>query len=186
MAQIAAGKGKSYVTALTIAFLITRKATQIEHYIIAFHCQEILAKEQAFYDKLFTNFGGYSHSLVATPEALATVLGKVDKRRTLVIHDEADWWWLDACIPVDRQALCLGLSATSYGAAASIHSSSLEAKLLDQQGVYVKDVNMKNDFPLEHSVKEYATAKQWLAKEVNTLFDSVLIYCTTDLVSELK
>ena len=102
MAQIAAGKGKSYVTALTIAFLISRKATHIKHYIIAFHCPEILAKEQSFYDHLFTTFGGYSHALVSTPEALAAELAKVDKRSTLVIHDEADWWWLDACIPVDR------------------------------------------------------------------------------------
>ena len=102
MAQIAAGKGKSCVTALTIAFLIIRKATQIKHYIIAFHCPELLAKEQSFYDHLFTNIGGYSHSLVSNPEALTTELAKVDKRRTLVIHDEADWWWLDACIPIDR------------------------------------------------------------------------------------
>ena len=75
--------------------------------------------------------GGYSHSLVCTPEELTAELATVTKKKTLVISDEVDWWWLDQHIHIDRAALQLGLSATAMIASASDYFVSIELDYLN-------------------------------------------------------
>ena len=58
-------------------------------------------------------------------------LARVEKKKTMVISDEADWWWLDQQILIDRYALQFGLSATAMIASASDYFVSLELDYLN-------------------------------------------------------
>ena len=147
--------------------------SNIDTVIVAYPSTLLMTKDEELYKKIAKSMPGITLHWVDSVEGIKKYLTS----RTLIIFDEADWWFFDGKEKLPLTKPVMGFSATTLK-----HKLSSEAEYLKELNINILSGELKEAENLELSVDKADSVVEWLHEKLRRSFKKCgfLIYCAQE------